>query len=652
MFAMVIKLLRLNIITMPTMALMFIAFATGFSASAAPNTSSPGTDAWLRNIAHELQTIGAVVDLGQVDYDSKRDAFRSPGTTITFPTVFGAAVPLVLKSGTLSVQGLSDGSKDLTLVQLRIDDVQASFAGYGLTIKTINLNNAILAHIGNRTVDAGHPVEALVALVGDCLKSQVKELWLEGFSYKTPTPGSALSFDRLLVHDVLNGTIGKIELSGLVSEDAAAQRKISLAQVALEEFSPRILFNLIDPDSYKDPLATRPWTPVVKRGTANGLDIIAGNSHTLMESVELGSIEIRRLPFDPLPILDIAATSPTKLPEHSGEIRQFAEALLGVGRIVQAGIHHVSSEATDKDQKRRTSADVVNISGLEPRRTASLQVDNFQITANDGGLRAAHLTLENFALPNDPGTQVRGQPIPTFTLVSIDDGVIVRPGLNLAVNSLRIEASDHIGYLPTRVSLVLTGLSVPVTDVGNPTLTGTLTDLGLTKLQVDAALSGGWSQASEKLDLENFQLTVADLGQLAAAGSLSNIPRDAIEHPETFGSAVMAGNLVKAELGFVDNGLVDRVFTKLAALNKVPSENIKKSITINMPVLLGQVSDSAVRNRMIFAAIEFLNTPKNIKLYTTLTSPLPISTLMATLHEKPQNLPGLLKLDAAANRKP
>lgn len=291
---------------------------------------------------------------------------------------------------------------------------------------------------------------------------------------------------------------------------------------------------------------------------------------------------------------------------------------------------------------------------LDPRGASEITVTDLQSRDGASGFVIESVAVNRLRLveaqarrPSDPPMPL----VPTFQSADVKAMRFVGPGMTAELARLHLESSDHIGAVPTRVAGVIENLSIPAEAIGDPQLRSTLADLGVKTVTIGVDLSGAWAESSEEVTVERAQISIGEIGSLALSGSAVGIPRAAFENSAAFGDHAAGASLRQFRLTFTDGGLTGRWLGRVAEANKQPVDTIRKAITANIPAIFATIADASSRNRIIFAAVGFLNDPKTLELSSTIITPVPFATLLGAAKTAPGNLPGLLKLDAAANRK-
>ena len=131
---------------------------------------------------------------------------------------------------------------------------------------------------------------------------------------------------------------------------------------------------------------------------------------------------------------------------------------------------------------------------------------------------------------------------------------------------------------------------------------------------------------------------------------MTNVPRSLLETPKLIPEQIGDVGVRNLRLLYVDDSLANRLLNTIAAANEQMPAAIKNSLTTNMPVIMASITNPTIRNRMIFAALAFVNDPKSLTMWSTLNEPVPLTDIIGSISTDAKRLPDFLKLDFAANR--
>ena len=616
--------------------------------ASAQNYNSAGElNRWLA----QLQTTGSTVQVGAVESSVDGSYARARNLVIEAPALTGQAAHFKVTLGVLTLTGASETASEYRADRAHVDNLEVAFGESRLNANAVDITNAALPRSLQAGGDPQHPTASLVHFARAVFAAHATNVAFTGVSLLLPGADPPSTLAQLSVDNIDAGTIDALRLHDLHVQHREPESETRIAEFSLQKASPAALLAILDPQSYKATSLDRPWKPFIEHATLKSLDVSVAGGHTTLQQVDLGPLEARRFSFDPTPVLDLAAAAPEKLKEQPALTAQFSAEVADSLRIDKATFRAVVTDDGADPPKRRTQVDSIEVADLAPRAAKSVRVSGLQVLAEGAGVRIGTLSAADVQLaPGAPlGNGAPATTIPMLSSLTLDQIVLVRSGVNASLGTVKVATEDYVGRVPTHLEVSISGAAIPVVDLPENALKANLAALKIDPLKFDASVSATWQAASEQLDLSSAQISVADVGTLSATGSLAGVPRSVFEHPETISALALTAGVKQARLNYQDSGLTGRVLAKFAEVNKISADKVRNALTSNMPTIFGAISDAASRNRLIFAAISFLNDPKMVSVFTTLDTPAPLAKLIEAWRVSPQTLPGLLKLEAVAN---
>ena len=630
-------------------AIACLALTLGGAATARANSADE-----LRKWLELLEAQGAGVHVDGIESSADGASARALGLVIEAAPAAGQSARIRLSVGALSLTRAEETSTSFRVASAHADDLRLAAGDAYLKAVSADLKDVDLPRSVETALDPRQPTASLVSFVRRLFSAHAGSVRLAGVGWALPGASAedVNSLASLSLDALDSGAIGSLRLRDLATSKDKGQAATRIADMSFEKVSPAILISIVDPQTYRVSASDRPWRAIVGHASLQGINTRSSASHTALQQIELGPVEVRQFSFDPTPILNLAAVNSSKLKEQPALAAQLTNGLADAIRVAKANVRDLTFDDGAEPPARRTKADAVELVELAPRGAKFVKVSGLQVQAGDGGVRAGLIAIDNVELPaSAPISNSAGSAtVPKFSNLALTDVVLVRPGLNATLGSATLAASDYIDKTPTRIEVTMDGLAVPVAELPASALKTNLGALKLDKLQLTAAVLADWQETSQELHLSNAQISAAGVGELSASAVFSGVPRDLFEHPEFFSTLAANALVQKARLSFRDAGLTGRVLDKFAEVNKVSVVKVRGALTSNMPTYFGAVGDAASRNRLIFAWTSFLNDPKSISVFTTVETPQPLMKVLDALRNSPQSLPGLLKLDAVANR--
>lgn len=215
---------------------------------------------------------------------------------------------------------------------------------------------------------------------------------------------------------------------------------------------------------------------------------------------------------------------------------------------------------------------------------------------------------------------------------SADSGVFNADGFVASIDA----AGRRAVYRLDRI--VLPQAPSPFPELGYNTLTASLT------------VSGSYEPNAKLLKLDEFSLTLPDLGKFSFTGNFVSPPLEKFADPTLTdaGRALLlytSTTLTAATIRIENGGLVERALELGAKNAKVSRQAFTDQLRGAVPLTVGsQIKDPAFRASAVQALTAFLQNPRSLVLTAVPRKPLPLAELMVNT----EVLPDLFTLNLAA----
>lgn len=638
--------------------LMTLLWANVATVSAAPANSASET--LVRGWIARLNAINITTTTGAIETDGARNLVRVKDLKVVLPGVFTTGA-ITLTAGQLELTAPAEDAGRLSLRAARATQVRWSDGSGGATLEVLELDSVSYADVAGASGSALPPLRTLAMALRRVFGFEVnaaRALNLQWNALGGAPDGGRVG--RFEVSEVRAGKVSQITLSDVTLGNpdpakAASAPTSKVEQIVLQGVAPNLIVAAIDPEFSGAVARSGDWMELVKSVSVVGYQRRDPETRTTVSQAALGGLGIRPFDRDSLAILDRAAVDPEFFRKQPDEARKVSDALAVRIRLASLDINGVTVDDGKQPSERASRLGRVQVTGLEPKRADNVAVTEVAIQNGDGALKVARLAvgkIDLVGLPSALPMQGRPAAIPVFESLDFEGLLFVSPGTEVDLKSLRFRGRNHVAGTPTEFTGALEGLNVPVKAIADPSLKAMLTELGLQTVKLEADVGGTWSEPREVFEFDQIRLAIADLGSLKLSGTFGAVARPLFERGffDEKGDTPVTVRQLRAN--YVDAGLVSRVLAGMAAANKASSEQLRRGLTSNMPVIFGTIPDASIRNRLVFAAVTFLNDPKSLEISTLLPGPVPLSAVLGAWKDKRETLPILLKIDAVANRKP
>ncbi|WP_305987000.1 hypothetical protein [Roseibium sp. MMSF_3544] len=321
----------------------------------------------------------------------------------------------------------------------------------------------------------------------------------------------------------------------------------------------------------------------------------------------------------------------------------------------------VVSNEDDQDQKVTIKSTMLSggeILGNGRLKLESLDLENLELSADDGGMTLASMSVTELVLPSSEEAAAGNAPVNagyrTFEVDTIEvrdeDGKIA----DIAKISSSIDSMD--GDLPTSGSFSLTGATVDVKEL-EVEEAKSLTDLGYETLSFDVSASGKWDPDAATADISELKINAKDAASLAISLSFGGITRDVVaqleeksENPEEAMALLQNVTIINAKIRLDDESLTGRILDQEAKKAGVEVPVFVSGLTGSLPLMLGMLQNKELEAQVTEAVTEYLTTPGSLEVVASPAAPVPFSQIMGTAMIAPQMIPQILSVGITANQ--
>ncbi|WP_420392603.1 hypothetical protein [Acuticoccus sp.] len=240
--------------------------------------------------------------------------------------------------------------------------------------------------------------------------------------------------------------------------------------------------------------------------------------------------------------------------------------------------------------------------------------------------------------------------LPTVGRVAVRDVAMGGPQIgSLRLGLFEARAENYVSAIPTSLTLVLDGLSMPAAMVQDPMTQQMLTALGADPVEADANLTLGWDEATQEVTLDH-DMAVRGVGELTASTRLSGIPRVVFAEPSRAQEALVTAALDDLSLRFTDMGLTRFLLGMVAQQSGVSVEELVAGIAQQVALQVGSLTGDPALGASIATEVEtFLSDPQSLAVTAAPSAPVPLAQIMGAAMTAPQALPGLMGFSITAN---
>lgn len=315
--------------------------------------------------------------------------------------------------------------------------------------------------------------------------------------------------------------------------------------------------------------------------------------------------------------------------------------------------------------------DGVKEDGSGGYNVASATEENFTISEDDFSFSIKDIRLENLYVPAESTADTINNLFyydraTTGPLVMTVEG---RDIFKMASSETKMSKnSDGSGLgFDARVA----GLEVDLSDIDDPQAQQVINGMGYQNLAGDMTMKGSWQLASGEIALDEYALTLNDVGRLDLQFSISGYTlefirglqqlqeqmagkEDDAKAQQAMGFA-MLGMMQQLTLNglsirFDDASLTNKVLDMVASQQGTSREQMVQGLQAMLPFVLGRLKNPEFQKTVTEAASLYLADPKNIEISAAPENPLPFAAVAGSVMTAPETLPNVLNVTVKANQ--
>jgi hypothetical protein len=632
------------------------------SADAQDKTTPGGSDVEFTSWLSALKSDGVDVTNTGISYDAAADRLTVKGMKLTFGAATGNAEggvpssPATLTLDSLELAGFSTSADGIAFKSAAVQGVSldgASWAGAAMTASRLGLQDVFLPSLKAFVADPKRPISSQVTLLRLLSTARAAVVTVEDF--KT---GEGVSIGAVQVSSIAGGAAERVELTGAVSlqasEDgnAAGQVRLAAGSVVVSKVDLDPYLRLFEEDAYLEAGAARPWRNLIEKVVVNGFEFEGGGTKFTSDAVTLDAMKVRQFPEDITDLFDQAAVDRAFLSANPDAAAKFTTTIRNAFAVDAVAVGPSKILTKNEGGAVEVTAASARISGLSANRIEAIALEKLGYVDSVRSLNADTLQLGGINVPQRMGSTSEASatsPIPQVSVVKLAGFEGTVGDAKFGISQFDLDMSYFVKGTPTKVTMALSNLKMGVGQIAIPGIRDTLTAFGYQDVDLSMELNGSWQERSSEIAVENVALSVAGLGKLSASGSLTGVTRAGIEDPAArLSSEISAGGLKNFRLSFENEAFFQKFVAEVAKQNGRTVDEIKKALAANMPAIMASVFPAAIKNKLIFAGVSFVNDPRSLDFVAGTADVVAWKDIVAAL-PTPALLPGLLQLDVRAN---
>lgn len=302
---------------------------------------------------------------------------------------------------------------------------------------------------------------------------------------------------------------------------------------------------------------------------------------------------------------------------------------------------------------------------------ASATEENFSMSEDDFSFSIKDIRLENLYVPAESTADTINNLFyydraTTGPLVMTVEGRDIFKMASSETKMSKNTDGSGLGF-DARVA----GLEIDLSDIDDPQAQQVINGMGYQNLAGDMTMKGSWQLASGEIALDEYALTLNDVGRLDLQFSISGYTlefirglqqlqeqmtgkEDDAKAQQAMGFA-MLGMMQQLTLNglsirFDDASLTNKVLDMVASQQGTSREQMVQGLQAMLPFVLGRLKNPEFQKTVTEAASLYLSDPKNIEISAAPESPLPFAAVAGSVMTAPETLPNVLNVTVKANQ--
>ena len=307
-----------------------------------------------------------------------------------------------------------------------------------------------------------------------------------------------------------------------------------------------------------------------------------------------------------------------------------------------------------------------------------------------GGYTAAEATQAEFTIKEDDFSvsmkdiRIDNLYIPADATADSLDGIFYYDRATTGPMTMTIEGQELLKITSTDTKLsknsdgsglsfnaVASGLGIDLSNVPDAQAQQAINGMGYQNLSGDMVIKGSWGAESGELSLDEYALTLDDVGRLDIRFSMAGYTLEFIRGMQKLqedmagkeGDAnaqqamgfAMLGMMQQLSLNnmsirFDDASLTNKVLDMVASQQGMGRDQMVQGLQAMLPFVLGQLKNPEFQKTVTEAVSLYLSDPKNIEISANPDSPLPFAQVAGSAMTAPETLPNVLNVKVLANQ--
>ncbi len=644
--------------TRTALALALFAWATLMTAGGALAQGLAGSAE--AALTHWVATIDASPDWSatyrSVAYDPTSDSVVLSGLAVR-----SERAGFTVDVDTVAVSGLTETADGTLRARQFVANGGVIAAGiFSIGLSDLALDDFVLPPDAGFTWDPARPFTSMIHAYGPLarISASAGRLGKLSLTETVEGVGSRVVYSGIALKNWADGRIASLT-AGPLSLDTPSDLPLITMRVARGDATGidiGAILHVYDPDSYVGGVGDGTWRSAVASARYSDVTIEAPGAKVSLGSISVDDLKARQPGGSFAAMFDAAMLDPFGAGDPAAADRSLDLAsAFSVGRFAMGPID-VQAIGFDRLHVDDISVDDLSIAGL-----GRFAIDGLEgVVSGQASVKVGRLAFGGIKLPSTDtiATAMRvarvggdvdfSSLLPTLGFVEtggVDVDVAGIPRTRLG--KLRVDLADYVGSVPTAVTVDIADADFATTMIAQDSVRNLLASFGYERLHVDSSVKVDWDEASDATVVDDFKLSMSDIGTLSGDARFTGPTRSEIEKLDSLAGLDSLFSSVSLQSGtftFQDQSLVGRAIAGQAAKLKVDPDKFREQFARGLPFMLSFLGNRDFQKKITPILQAFIRTPGSITVMTAPTAPIAVSAIMTAIRASPFSLPNLLAL--------
>jgi hypothetical protein len=540
--------------------------------------------------------------IGALTYDPASDTALVTDLVIRPEQADAVANRLGFSLGTLAVTGYAEGPDRYTIRSITADD---GFVEAGFT--TIRLADIAFSDFSapfglSFSHDERKPFSSMMKSYAEIVGIGLESARIGTVTLDQTHEGvtTRIVYRDFAIDDMADGRIARFD-TGAVSMDAPTPDglvRMTMSGIESRDTDLGAFIHVYDPDAYVGGVGDMVWRNALAYAAYNDVVVQVPGVRVNIGNVVVEDFKLRQPPESFVGFFDDMIARPD-MPDALAErlAMRAIPAMFSSFSVGRFAILDTSVEAMGIDHlvvrdfhMNDFSIDGLGEFGVEGiasvvQGQGAIELDRFAFGGiTFGGYDALRQIIDASMASPAPDLSDLSPRLGFMELVGLE---LQTPDIpRLSLERFRTDLANYIGFIPTRASAALTGLSIPVTAITDRSTRDMFRRLGYDRIVSAFGFDAEYDRASERLTLSDLHYAISDMGSFAMNGTVAGLPVVALGNEAVF-QRIMPGLLLKrASFTFKDDSIVGKGLDLLAGFMNAPVGMFRDQFADAMPFLL------------------------------------------------------------------